>query len=158
MEIDVRQILLQVLNFGVLYFVLSRFLFKPVLNILDQRAKRVEEGMAAAKKSLEEHEKFEAKKLAEMEKVEKKAAQIISDAREESKKMAAEILAAGREESAKMSAKKEAELDSKLQDMKGELEAQMGKMVVETTKALLSDSLTASEVNTISRKMGAKLK
>ena len=158
MEIEVNQILFQVLNFGLLLFVLTKFLFKPILNILDTRADRVQKGLAAAEKSLKEQEKLEERKAKELAEAEKKASAIISASRAESKKLASEIVAAAKLESQKIADKQEADFMDKLNTLEKTMESRLADMVVATTKKALSDSLSASELKSITSSVTKKLK
>jgi len=53
--IDLKILLAQLVNFGILIFLLSKFLYKPVLKMLDQRKKKIAESI----KKAEEIEKKE---------------------------------------------------------------------------------------------------
>ena len=52
MEINLYQVLFQIFNFGVVMYLLNKVLYKPVLKMLDERAKKINEGMALADKNL----------------------------------------------------------------------------------------------------------
>lgn len=158
MEIEVRQILFQMLNFGVLLFVLVKFLFRPILDVLDTRANRITEGLAAAEKSLREQEQLEIKKAEEMAKAEKKASAIIASAREESKKLAAELLKEAKAETEKMRIKDEANFMSKLDSLEKDMQSRMADLVIATTKKSLLDSLSASSIKEITQKELKRLK
>ena len=41
-------LLAQIINFLILFYLLRRFLLKPVMNMLDARRQRIEDGMKAA--------------------------------------------------------------------------------------------------------------
>lgn len=104
MEINIWQVLFQAVNFGVILFVLNKVLYKPVMKMLDDRAKKINEGMAAAEKNLKEAGEIEKLKKAEVAKARKDAAAIIRQAEVEAKKAADSIL-----EASKKKAKDEAE-------------------------------------------------
>jgi len=59
MEINFFQIIFQIINFTILLLLLKKFLYKPILKILKQRAQKIEEGIEAAEKSIEERDKLE---------------------------------------------------------------------------------------------------
>ena len=75
MQINAIQIILQIVNFAVLVTVLTKFLYKPILKILEGRAQRIQEGLEAAEKSLEERAAVEEKKQEILIKTEKQTAQ-----------------------------------------------------------------------------------
>lgn len=53
--IDPKLLIAQVINFGILFFALSKFLYKPLVSILDERKNKIERGL---KDSLEAGEKL----------------------------------------------------------------------------------------------------
>jgi len=46
--LDIRLLLIQALNFGILLFVLWRFLYGPILKMIDDRRQRIAEGVTKA--------------------------------------------------------------------------------------------------------------
>ena len=64
-------LLLQAINFLLLLFILKKYLYKPILKALEDRKKKIEEGLA-----------YSEKMKAEAEKSEKKREEIISRAKE----------------------------------------------------------------------------
>jgi len=60
--IDWRLLIIQAVNFGALLVALTYFLYKPVLNILDERRKKIEQGVrdASDAKSALEHAEVQA--------------------------------------------------------------------------------------------------
>jgi F-type H+-transporting ATPase subunit b len=158
MEIEIKQILLQMLNFGILAVVLTKFLFKPILKILDARSKKIAEGQLAAEKSLKataELEKKQAEKLAEAS---RKAASIINEAKAESKKLGAELIAEAKNVAAAELAKQKESFHKELESEEVALKKRIAELVVETTKTVLSGSLKDSDVKAITAKEIAKLK
>ena len=92
MEIHFDQILLQLINFGIVLFVLVKFLYKPVLKILDQRSEKIDAGLAAAEKNLEEQAKVEELKKKQLTQAEKQASKIIEEAKLEAQHLSKDIV------------------------------------------------------------------
>lgn len=61
--IDWKLILVQVVNFGLLLFVLHRFLYKPILAIIDTRREKIERSIKDALRAEEELGKAEAERI-----------------------------------------------------------------------------------------------
>ena len=61
--IDWKLLLAQVVNFGILLFILKRYAYQPMLQLMDERAARIEKGLKDAEaaeqklRSVEEEEK-----------------------------------------------------------------------------------------------------
>src|SRR5690349_16624195 len=85
-EFGVNPILLaaQIVNFLVVLFILKKLLYKPILKVLEERKKRIEESLTNAEKIQKELEETEIKRQ-----------QILDQAIEESKKIIAEATANG---------------------------------------------------------------
>lgn len=84
--IDVKLIIAQVINFTILYFVLSKILYKPIISLLDKRKKAIEDA--------EKNSKAIEEKLLKIEEREKKTIQkALSDAKEEKQRIISEAQA-----------------------------------------------------------------
>jgi F-type H+-transporting ATPase subunit b len=158
MEIDIKQVLLQLLNFGVLVALFTKFMFQPILKILDARSKKIQDGQLAAEKSLKEAagaEKRQAEKLAEAS---KKAAAIIAEAKAESKKLGVDLISEAKSVASVELAKQKEAFQKELENEEAKLKTRIADLVVSTTKAVLSDSLKPAELKSITAKEIAKLK
>jgi F-type H+-transporting ATPase subunit b len=158
MEIDFKAVLLQLLNFGILVFVFTKFMFKPIIKILDARSKKIMDGQIAAEKSLKataELEKKQAEKLADAS---KKAAAIIAEAKAESKKMGVELIAEAKQVAAVELSKQKEAFRKELENDELELKKRIATLVVDTTKTVLAGSLSATDLKSITAKELAKLK
>lgn len=158
MEIDIKQVLLQLLNFGILVALFSRFMFKPLLKILDARSKKIADGQAAAEKSLKETAALEKKQAEKLAEASKKAAAIISEAKAESKKMGLELIQEAKNVAAVELGKQKDAFRKELEAEELSLKKRIADMVVETTKTVLSDSLKPADLKAITAKELAKLK
>lgn len=158
MEIDIKQVLLQLLNFGILVALFSKFGFKPILKILDARSKKIADGQLAAEKSLKElanTEKKQAEKLAEAN---KKATAIIAEARAESKKLGVELIEAAKAAASLELAKQKEAFHKELETEELKLKKKIADLVVETTKTVLSSSMSSSDLKAITAKELKQLK
>jgi F-type H+-transporting ATPase subunit b len=158
MEIDIKQVLLQLLNFGILVVLFSKFMFKPIIKILDARTKKITDGQLAAEKSLKlaaEAEKKQSEKLAEAS---QKASLIISEAKTESKKLGVDLIAEAKAVAAVELAKQKEAFTKELEGVEAQMKGRIADLVVETTKTVLAGSLRPADLKTITTKEIAKLK
>jgi F-type H+-transporting ATPase subunit b len=158
MEIDIKQILLQMLNFGILAVVLTKFLFNPILKILDARSKKIAEGQIAAEKSLKATAELEKKQAEKLGEASRKAASIINEAKAESKKLGAELIAEAKNVAASELSKQKESFHKELENEELALKKRIADLVVETTKTVLAGSLKDSDLKAITAKEIAKLK
>ncbi len=158
MEINIWQVLFQAINFGVILLVLNKILYKPVMKLLDDRAKKINDGMVQADKNLKQAEEAEKLKKAEITKARKEASAIIRAAEADAKKQADEVIA-----KAKAKAKDEAEriiknAESEVVAKNKALEAQVAELAVAMAQQALAETITKAEADKITKSMLAKLK
>ena len=79
--IDWKLLVAQVVNFLVLLFLLKKFLYKPVLELLAKRRAAIAESIANTERIAQELKSIESRKIAEVEKAKKEADVIIEQAR-----------------------------------------------------------------------------
>lgn len=89
LQIDLGSILLQIINFGVLTYLLTRFLYKPLHAMVAARAKKVESQMDNAAKI--EAESYQLKLRLEKQLSEVDLEKMISEAEEQAREQAEEI-------------------------------------------------------------------
>lgn len=93
MDIQLSAVLFQLINFGVVLGVLYLLLYKPVLKIFAERAKRIEEGQRAASKAISSQEKIDELKAKTERELREKTAEVLKDATDDAKKQQEVIIA-----------------------------------------------------------------
>ena len=131
-------LLAQIINFSILLFLLKRFLYKPILKVLDERKKRIETSLKQAeeiqKKFVEAN--IEQEKILDTAKLQ--ASKIIENAKEEAKVLSRKL----QEETNK-------EIESTLERAKSALQLEKQKMISEAKGkivdivALVTEKVTA---------------
>jgi len=99
--IDIKLITVQIINFGILLAILTYFLYKPVLKVLQDREDTIAQGIkdaeaAVAAKAEAEHEKQAVLKTAHQE-----AAEVVNRAKTAATEQAEEILHEAQHKAAK---------------------------------------------------------
>ena len=102
MEILFPQILFYFINFSVMVGVLTVLLYKPLLKMFDERAKRIEEGQKAAAEAIEGQSQIAQLKKETQKKLEKDAAKIMEAAVKEAENEKARIIGSAQEEASQM--------------------------------------------------------
>jgi F-type H+-transporting ATPase subunit b len=157
MEIDIKQILVQALNFGVLFFILAKFLFRPILDILDKRSRKIEEGLELAELNKKAQEQIEVKSQKVLDKAEQKGAELIESARRESKELGRQLIETAKLESEKVISKQQASFLEHMQNEERQFKNRVTELVVSTTQKVLGDTLSPKDVKLITKKEIAKL-
>lgn len=125
-------LVIQVVNFLILYWLLDLVMFKPILRVMDERNRRMNsfvEGFADEKVELNELEGVYRKKLSE---IHGEAAQIRREAKEQGNSEKAEILTRAETQAEKLYAEKTANIDKSLD----QLSAQLNEDVPQLSEAL----------------------
>lgn len=141
MEINVQQFLLQIVNFGILFAVLSYFVYRPILKILDERAKKINDGINAAERSLQDQMKMEETKKKEMAKTQKESARILEEAQKQAALLSKEIVDQAKEEAKKAVLSEEKQLMARIQKEEQRLKTEFATLVTQTSQSVLKDSL-----------------
>lgn len=145
MQIELTKILFQIVNFGVVLGALWYLLYKPVLKIFAERAKRIDEGQKAAQKALDHQAKIDEIKQKTEQDLKKKSSQVLKDAAVEAEKQKAQMLeearAAAAQEVAKMKEAWKAEKAQLIQSIHG----QVVDAVVVATEKVVGKSLDAKQ-------------
>jgi F-type H+-transporting ATPase subunit b len=133
MKIDPSQIIFQILNFSVVLGALTYLLYKPILKMFAERAKRIEEGQKAAQKAIEQQSKIEEITQKTEAEAKKKAASVLKEATQEAEVKKAELLEEARAVAA-------AEVEKMKQAWKSEKEQLVSKIRTEVVETVMSAS------------------
>lgn len=135
--IDVKLIIVQIINFGILLAALTYFLYKPVLKVLRDREEQIAQGIkdaeaAAAAKADAEHEKQEVLKTAHQE-----ASEVATRAKVAASEQSEEIVSAAQEKAARVLADAETAGVERKEAIKRESEAEVAKLAVLAAEKIL---------------------
>ena len=143
MEIQVAQIIFQIINFGVVLGLLSYLLYKPILKILDERAKKIEEGQEAAQRAVAEQDKIEEMKKQIKQKAEKEAAKMLEEANKAATERKNKMIAQAKEEAlAEVERSRTAWGEEKRKAVK-DMRAQFADAVIAAAEKVVGESVTA---------------
>lgn len=149
MNINVVQIIFQIVNFAILLFLLKKYLYGPILRILEQRARKIRDGLEAAERSILEQEKLEHEKKKLVIAAQKDAHKILEGARLRAEKVEKDLIEKAHQAAETRIQKAENIAKARIHQMEHELERKFTETVVETTETLLKDTLTARDQKAI---------
>src|SRR3989304_8718513 len=130
MEIRWYQLLFQIVNFGILIFLLNRFLYRPILKIIEDRNKKIEDSLKAAETTLKEKEKINERKKQAVAEAEKEAVKIVEAAKHQADLSGKQILSQAQEEAEAAVTKKMELLNDKLAQEEKRLESRVADLVI----------------------------
>lgn len=139
--IDVRLFLFQVVNFSILLFVLHRFLYKPFLQILDTRRKKIEESMAQADAIARVQKETEEKMAREMKHAQEKAKFIIEKAIDDAQKVRDGLVKKATDESVRLIERAKKEITAQQDKAMTEIKRETGSIAVAVAEKILGEEI-----------------
>ena len=132
--VNIPTLIGQILSFTVLLLLLRAFLYKPVLNILDERRRKIEEGLAAAEQGRERE--LEANKAAQeqLDAARREGQAIVQQAQQVSQRI---------QEDARTSAQTQA--DALLERARSEIQLERDNAIAELRREFADLTITAAE-------------
>lgn len=121
----------QIVNFIIVFFILKKFLYKPVLELLNKRKTTIQEGLEQAEKARIKLEKVVIEEKNILRQAQSQAKKIIEDSRQESIEITRQMNESAKKQTEKMLK------DAKEQITKESLEAEK-RLAVETSKLAVS--------------------
>lgn len=115
--IELPQLLTQVVNFTIMVFILTKFLYKPILKTLEERKRKIEEGLKFTEKVKEEIEKTEKNRQEIIDKAKTEARQIIEETKNSAKRLESEIITKAHKEAEEILIKGRKELEQEKIEM-----------------------------------------
>lgn len=151
MEIDIKQVLLQIGNFVVLMFIMNKYLYKPVLKVLKQREDKINDGLSSAEKNIKAEEELGKTKKTVLSKARREAAKILSDAKADAKSQSKVMLVEAKKQAKGELAKQEKKAQQAKQSRANEQDSKLAKLTMATVETLLRDSLSTEDVERITK-------
>ena len=141
----VPEILTQLLAFLIVFWILKRFAFRPVLGMLDERRKKIEDEFAlieSRKKGLEDLESEYRRKL---ERIEEAARAKIHEAAAQGSALAKEIQEKARMDAQKMVERAKAEIDQDLAKARLSMRDEIVELSSLMTEKILAEKIDGAE-------------
>lgn len=143
--IDWDKLIAQTISFSVFLWVLWRFAYKPVLDILEKRRAKIEESLANAEKIKKDMERTELEKREIILKANEQAVQIVGEAQKAAAAQSEKKIQEAISQAETMIKKAEAAIDLERDKMMTELKKEVAHLVVETTAKVAGKVLTKED-------------
>lgn len=131
----------QIFNVIFLVWMLSKFLYTPILNLLKERTQRIEDGLKEADKVREQMASQRKENEVEQTKARQEAAAMMAQAQDRARVQEAEIVNQARHEAERIKAEARANAETELDRMAGEFKNQAATLVTETAAKVLGAEL-----------------
>ena len=138
--INLPGFLSQIISFLIVLFIVSRFTPR-ILNALDERARKIQEGLEAAERARQEAQQAQANMQVQLESALKEGQAIIEQASKAAEQVRQEILADAHKESEAMLARARAEFQLERDKALQELRSQFADLTIVAAEKVINESL-----------------
>src|ERR1700741_2443726 len=140
----------QVILFAIVYFVLKRFAFKPVITMLEERRRRIEEGQINAENIKKQLAAAQAKYEEILAKANADAQRLIEEVRASGDRLAEQKRQEAISAAEQITLKAEEAMALERERIMAELKQELGRLVVDTTARVTGKVLTPEDHQRIS--------
>lgn len=156
--VDWKLLLAQLINFGILLFLLWKFAYRPVLDMLQKRSNLVEKSVEDAKKIGEEMEKIKKLREETMLQAEKEATEILERARKDAEGRRREILGYAEKEIETLMQRTRQTIEEEKQQSLREIRAEAAHLIVVGTERLLEREFSEEDEKRLLTAMKREMK
>ena len=146
-ELGINPVLLlaQIINFLILFFLLKKFLYKPIIKTLDDRKRKIQDGLNYSEKMKSEYEKLEEIKSKKIYQAEKQAVEIIQKAEGMAKEREAQILAKAKEEARELIADEKIDWEKREKQARKRLQRETAELAVLVARSVIKGLIDEKE-------------
>ena len=139
--VDLPKLFFQVVNFLLLLWLLNRFLFPRVGQMLDERSKRISKGLEDAEVAARDRELARAEREAAVSEARKEAAEMLASANKIATDTRDEILSEARAEAERVTARAREEITAEKDRAMAELRAQVADLALAAAGKLVRSEM-----------------
>ena len=145
MSIEPSTLIFALINFFILLFCLKKFLYKPLFNMLDERAATIAKNVDDAEQARDKANALKAEYEASLKEAQTKAQEIIQNANKLGEETRAEIVAKAREEAARASEKAREEINREKEQALKDLRAEVADLAVDAASKTIGRNVTVAD-------------
>jgi len=139
--ISLSAFIIQLLTFVLVFLLLKKYAFTPVIKLLQDRRKVIDDGVKMGEKLAKEQAKFDAKLAAEMSKAREEADHIIATGHKEAREIAREAEKSAQRKADHILAEAEVRINEESERAKRALEKDIVGLVSEATEAIVGEKI-----------------
>ncbi|MGA9533397.1 MAG: F0F1 ATP synthase subunit B [Anaerolineales bacterium] len=139
--INLGYLLVQIFNFAILFVVLRAWVFGPITNMLEERRKKIAQGLEDARVAEEAREKAEGEAEKIISEAQQQANKRVREATERAEEAAREVRAEAEKEAAGIRETANNEAEQAKQEALGELRGQIAALAMSAAQKLIGEAL-----------------
>lgn len=133
--------LAQLVNFGIVLFVLWKWVWKPVTSNMEARTKKIEDSLLNADQITKDKEEFDSWRNTEISKARQEAMEIINTAKQQAEVVKTEVVEQTKAEQQSIIERAQQELEQQKVKMLQEAQGELAEIVVRASEKLLRSKL-----------------
>lgn len=138
-------LLSQIINFGLLMVILQQLLYKPVLNMLEQRKQKIADGLAQADQASRAADEAAIEKQGILEEARREAQEVRAQATRDAERIAQEIRARAEQEAQEIRIKAQADAEAQTDAVLADARKQIADLAIAATEQILGRELADRE-------------
>jgi F-type H+-transporting ATPase subunit b len=147
----------QAITFAILVWFTMKFVWPPLTNMMDERAKRIADGLAAAERGKQDLEAAEKRVADELRKAKEQSTEIVLSAEKRANQIVDEAKDVARSEGARLVADAKAEIEQEVLRAKEALRAQVAELAVAGAEKILRREVDAAKHSDLLASIKAEL-
>lgn len=147
----------QMITFSLLVFFTMKKVWPPIMQAMQERQKRISDGLAAAERGAREQELAEQRAAELLKEAKQQAAEVISQAQKRANEIVEDAKVQAREEGGRQLAAAQAEIEQEANRAKEQLRGQVADLVVDGASRVLSKEVDAQAHDKLLKDLVAQL-
>ncbi|HTW97098.1 MAG TPA: F0F1 ATP synthase subunit B [Candidatus Methylomirabilis sp.] len=156
--LDIKILIAQLINFGILLFILWKFAYKPMFKILDDRKKKIETGIENAAQAEEKLREMGEKEKKVLHEAKKEAAKILDDARAMAEESRKKNIDKTKEEIGQLINQEKENMRLEKAEILKSINREVADLVVATVEKVIEEKMTGAKDEELIKKAIGKLK
>ncbi len=155
---NVTSLIGQIINFLILFIILRKFIFKPVMGLVDSQRKKEKQNEINSKRINDELENLQKQKDLELSKARKEGESIIEEAKAEAQNIKKDVLSAAGNEAKTIIENAKSETESYRIKLEESNQEKIVNLAVSLAKKLLGDFLDKTKQQILVKKAISRIK
>ena len=143
--VDWKLLIAQIVNFTILLAVLGVFVYKPLLNLLDDRRERIRKAMEDAEKIEKQKKEMDDLRLEQLKKIDMEVGALLERGKHHAERMRDEILDQAKREAGQILEKGRQQLENERSRVFQEVQGSVARIIVGMTEKILEREFSQSD-------------
>ena len=134
-----------------------RYIYPPILAVMQEREKKISDGLEAAKKADDSLEEAQLAFNQELDKAKVEAAELIDKANQRSSQIVGDAKSKAQDEADKILSAASKTIENETNKAKEELKSKMAEIIIDTTQKILDQEISSEKHDELLKKAAAEL-